>query len=141
MRNLGIAKAGASLLTKTLAENDSHQVWLALKQLLKGQNVSEIARSAGMRRDTLYRSFSGKVDPSLSRVLKLLKAINIRLVAIPSGQGAGRLRSKLAWIYVDARKQIDDPDHLKVFASEEAANRWIAEHDPEGVAFEYRVIE
>ena len=62
MRNLGIAKAGASLLTKTLAENDSHQVWLALKQLLKGQNVSEIARSAGMRRDTLYRSFSGKVD-------------------------------------------------------------------------------
>ena len=92
-----------------------------------------------MRRDTLYRSFSGKVDPSLSRVLKLLKAINIRLVAIPSGQGAGRLRSKLVWIYVDTRKQVGDADHLKVFASEDAANRWFAEHDPEGVAFEYPV--
>jgi hypothetical protein len=32
-------------------------------------------------------------------------------------------------------------DHLKVFASEEAAERWFTEHDPEGVAFEYPVSE
>jgi hypothetical protein len=31
------------------------------------------------------------------------------------------------------------PFRLKVFASEEAAERWFAEHDPEGVAFEYPV--
>jgi hypothetical protein len=31
--------------------------------------------------------------------------------------------------------------HLKVFASEEAAERWFAEHDPEGVAFEYAVVD
>jgi hypothetical protein len=43
------------------------------------------------------------------------------------------------WIYVDARKQVGDKDHLKVFASEDAANAWFAEHDPEGVAFEYPV--
>jgi hypothetical protein len=41
------------------------------------------------------------------------------------------------WIYVDTRKQVGDKDHLKVFASEDAANAWFAEHDPEGVAFEY----
>jgi hypothetical protein len=29
--------------------------------------------------------------------------------------------------------------HLKVFASEDAARQWFAEHDPEGVAFEYPV--
>jgi hypothetical protein len=34
------------------------------------------------------------------------------------------------WIYINA-----------AFASEEAAERWFAEHDPEGVAFEYPVIE
>jgi hypothetical protein len=44
------------------------------------------------------------------------------------------------WIYVDTRKQVGDKDHLKVFASEDAANRWFAEHDPEGVAFEYPII-
>ena len=29
----------------------------------------------------------------------------------------------------------------KVFASEEAAERWFAENDPEGVAFEYPVYD
>jgi hypothetical protein len=35
---------------------------------------------------------------------------------------------------------VGDVDHLKVFASEEAAERWFRENDPEGVAFEYPVI-
>jgi len=48
---------------------------------------------------------------------------------------------KTVWIYVDTRKQVGDADHLKVFASEDAANAWFAEHDQEGVAFEYPVIE
>jgi hypothetical protein len=30
---------------------------------------------------------------------------------------------------------------LKVFASRDAAQRWFTEHDPEGVAFEYPVID
>jgi hypothetical protein len=44
------------------------------------------------------------------------------------------------WIYVDTSKQVGDPDHLKVFANQEAAQAWFAEHDPEGVAFEYEVF-
>jgi len=43
------------------------------------------------------------------------------------------------WIYVDTRKQVGDKDHLKVFASQAAAEVWFAEHDPEGVAFAYEV--
>jgi hypothetical protein len=45
------------------------------------------------------------------------------------------------WIYVDASKEVGDVDHLKVFADEVAASRWFEENDPEGVAFEYDVIE
>jgi hypothetical protein len=45
-----------------------------------------------------------------------------------------------AWIYVDTSKQVGDKDHLKIFGSEDAANAWFAEHDPEGVAFEYSVL-
>jgi hypothetical protein len=44
------------------------------------------------------------------------------------------------WIYVDTSKQVGDDDHLKVFTSEDAANRWFAENDPDGVAFEYAVL-
>jgi hypothetical protein len=32
-------------------------------------------------------------------------------------------------------------DHLKVFANADAAEVWFAENDPEGVAFEYLVLE
>lgn len=47
---------------------------------------------------------------------------------------------KTVWIYVDTSKQAGDKDHLKVFASIEAAHKWFEEHDPEGVAFEYHVL-
>jgi hypothetical protein len=44
-------------------------------------------------------------------------------------------------IYIDTGKDVGDPDHLKAFASEDAAEKWFAENDPEGVAFEYEVLE
>ena len=52
--------------------------------------------------------------------------------------GSGR-RFITVWIYVSAAKEVGDVDRLKVFANEEAAEHWFAEHDPEGVAFEYEV--
>ena len=45
------------------------------------------------------------------------------------------------WIYINTAKEAGDADHLKVLASEDAAERWFAERDPEGVAFEYAVLE
>jgi hypothetical protein len=45
------------------------------------------------------------------------------------------------WIYVDTSKQVGDRDHLKVFATEDAANARFAKNDPEGVAFKYEVLE
>jgi hypothetical protein len=32
------------------------------------------------------------------------------------------------WIYVDTREQVGDKDHLKVFAGDEAAERWFVEN-------------
>lgn len=43
-------------------------------------------------------------------------------------------------VYIDTSKQVGDVDHVKVFANDEAAQAWFAEHDPEGVAFRYEVI-
>jgi hypothetical protein len=44
-------------------------------------------------------------------------------------------------IYVDTSKQVGVPEQLKVFACADAAEAWFAENDPEGVAFEYEVLE
>jgi hypothetical protein len=45
------------------------------------------------------------------------------------------------WIYVDTHKVVSDKDHLKVFATAEAAEAWFGANDPEGVAFEYDVTD
>ena len=49
------------------------------------------------------------------------------------------LMTDTVWIYVNT-KEVGDKDHLKVFATEDAAETWLGEHDAEGVAFEYEVI-
>jgi hypothetical protein len=44
------------------------------------------------------------------------------------------------WIYIDASKQIGDPDHLKVFTSRAAADGWFGDHGAEGVVVAYPVL-
>ena len=43
-------------------------------------------------------------------------------------------------VYVNTSKQVGDPEHVKVFTADAAA-KWFEENDPEGVAFEYEVLE
>lgn len=45
------------------------------------------------------------------------------------------------FVYVNTAKQVGDADHVKVFSTVDAAEKWFEENDPEGVAFEYDVIE
>jgi hypothetical protein len=44
------------------------------------------------------------------------------------------------WVYTNTAKEVGDIDHMKAFANEDAAERWFAKHDAEGVAFEYTVV-
>jgi hypothetical protein len=48
---------------------------------------------------------------------------------------------KTVWIYVDTSKEVGDVDHLKLFANPDTAETWFEGNDPEGVAFEYEVLE
>ncbi|WP_338699160.1 DUF5658 family protein [Bradyrhizobium sp. 26S5] len=44
------------------------------------------------------------------------------------------------WIFTDKSKAVGDPEHLKVFATNEAARAWFDETDHVGVAFAYEII-
>jgi hypothetical protein len=48
---------------------------------------------------------------------------------------------KPVWIYIDPNKKVGDVDHLKVFASTDAAHEWFKKNDPDGVAFRYEVLK
>jgi hypothetical protein len=43
-------------------------------------------------------------------------------------------------VYVNTNVEVGHVDHLKVFANEEAMEKWFDENDPAGVAFEYAVL-
>jgi hypothetical protein len=45
------------------------------------------------------------------------------------------------WVYVNTSKQVGEREHLKVFATTVVAETWFEENDPEGVAFQYEVLE
>jgi hypothetical protein len=38
-------------------------------------------------------------------------------------------------------KRVSDLDHLKIVVDEATADTWLTENDPEGMAFEYEVLE
>jgi hypothetical protein len=44
-------------------------------------------------------------------------------------------------VYVNTSKQVGDAEHIKVFANADIAEKWFEKKDPEGVAFEYEVLE
>ena len=73
----------STYLTEKLRENDITKAALALNTVMRAQNVQMLARDAGMRRDTLYRTFSGRIDPQLGRVLKLLQGLNLEPRVVP----------------------------------------------------------
>jgi probable addiction module antidote protein len=88
-------EAIASYLTDAFAKNELAAAVTALRQVLLAQNVQALAREAGLRRDGLYHTFSGKIDPHLGRVLKLLEGLNVRLTVVPLPPKSGPPRPKL----------------------------------------------
>jgi hypothetical protein len=77
-------------------------------------------------------------------MLKALNAGKPKPDSTPRKEGREEIQGgpmMTVWIYVDTSKQVGDVDHLKVFANEDAAETWLQENDPEGVVFEYPVME
>jgi probable addiction module antidote protein len=85
----------SAFLTAAFAANDFAEVLKALNLVLRGQNVKALAKRAGFRREALYKSFGGEVNPHLNRVMELLHAlgVHIQIAPIPTSKVRGRIRN------------------------------------------------
>jgi probable addiction module antidote protein len=63
------------------APDDAAGIARALGDIARAQGMSEIARSTGLSRESLYRALSERGNPSLSTVLRVTKALGLRLRA------------------------------------------------------------
>jgi len=63
------------------ADGDATFVAKALGDIARAKGMSQVARDAGLSRESLYKALSGERTPGLDTTLKVLKALGLKLHA------------------------------------------------------------
>jgi probable addiction module antidote protein len=71
----------AAYLEAALQEGDSALVAAALGDIARAKGISQIARDTGLGRESLYKALSPEGNPELGTVLKVVRALGLRLHA------------------------------------------------------------
>ena len=66
------------------APEDSAGIARALGDIARAKGMTQVARDAGLSRESLYRGLSEDGNPSLATVLKVAKALGLQLHAKPA---------------------------------------------------------
>lgn len=69
----------AKYLTEAFRTKDLGGILLAINAVMRAQNVQQLAKATGLRRDTLYHTFGGDVNPQLGRVMELFAGMDVEL--------------------------------------------------------------
>ncbi len=81
---LDTPEAVAAYLSEALETGDSHFIADALGVVARARGMSEVAREAGLSRESLYRGLSDSGNPALATVLRVVEALGLRLTAVPN---------------------------------------------------------
>lgn len=81
-KHLGTKADMAAYLEAALEDGDPALVAAALGDIARAKGMSEVARQAGLGRESLYKALSPDGNPEFSTVLKVVKALGIRLHAV-----------------------------------------------------------
>ena len=73
----------AAYLEAALEEGDPSVVAAALGDIARAKGMSQIARDTGLGRESLYRALSPEGNPEFATVLKVVKALGLKLHAEP----------------------------------------------------------
>lgn len=71
----------ATYLEAALEEGDAALVAAALGDIARARGMTEIARQTGLGRESLYKALSPEGNPEFSTVLKVVRALGLRLHA------------------------------------------------------------
>ncbi|GAB6059366.1 addiction module antidote protein [Desulfonatronum parangueonense] len=73
----------AAYLTAILEENDPGLLAAALGDVARARGMTEIAKTAGLSREALYKSLRPNAHPRFETVAKVCSALGVKLVAQP----------------------------------------------------------
>src|SRR4249920_1893015 len=63
------------------ADGDAAFVAKALGDIARAKGMSEVARDAGLSRESLYKALSGERSPDFDTILKVVSALGLKLHA------------------------------------------------------------
>lgn len=64
-----------------LEEGDPALITAALGDIARAKGMSQVARDTGISREGLYKALSGEGNPEFATVLKVMKALGLKLHA------------------------------------------------------------
>jgi probable addiction module antidote protein len=63
------------------AHGDAAFIAKALGDIARAKGMTQVARDAGLSRESLYKALSGERNPSFDTILKVIDALNLKLHA------------------------------------------------------------
>ena len=89
-------EAAAAYITQALATNDAAIFAAAIGDIARARGMSEIAKAAGLGRESLYKALRPNSQPRMETMTRVLGALGVRLVAEVVGAGKGDAASASA---------------------------------------------
>ena len=74
----------AEYLTAALDDPDPDVFLIAVRDVARARGMTQLARDAGLGRESLYKALTPGAKPRYDTVLKLLHALGIKLSAMPA---------------------------------------------------------
>jgi len=75
--------AVAEYMTAVLESEDPDLLLLALSDVARARGMAQVAKDAGLGRESLYKALAPGAKPRFDTVLKVAKALGVRLSALP----------------------------------------------------------
>ena len=82
--HLGSPEAIAEYLTAAFEDGDPKLIASALGDVARARGMADVAKAAGLSRESLYRSLSPEGNPSLATVVAVAKTLGVSLSARPT---------------------------------------------------------
>ena len=77
----------AAYLEAALQEGDSALISAALGDIARAKGMGQIARDAGLGRESLYKALSAEGNPEFATIMKVVAALRLQLHASPARVG------------------------------------------------------
>ncbi|MBI2170914.1 MAG: putative addiction module antidote protein [Chloroflexi bacterium] len=74
----------AAYLEAALEDGDPGLVAAALGDIARARGMAQIAHESGLGRESLYKALSAEGNPEFATVLKVVRALGLRLHAVPA---------------------------------------------------------